>query len=64
MVCSKKFQSLARVHLFIQQKSTEYLLCAKHCVRVKDTKKKRCGLYSEGAHSSAEESRGLEIKMG
>lgn len=62
MVCSKKFQSLARVHLFIQQKPTEYLLCAKHCV--KDTKKKRCGLSSEGAHRSAEESQGLEIKMG
>lgn len=64
MVCSKKFQSLTKVDLFIQQKSIEYLLCARHCVRIKDTKKKRCGLCSEGAPSSAEECQDLETKMG
>ena len=40
MVCSKKFQSLTKVDLFIQQKSIEHLLCARHCVRINDTKKK------------------------
>ena len=40
MVCSKKFQSLARVHLFIQQKSTEYLCVPSTVLELKIQRRK------------------------